>query len=110
MLLITSRNLGGGHKRLYRKVDFKRNKLGVLARVHSIEYDPNRNSRIVLLHYQDGEKRYILHPKGLLVGDIVSSDFDIPIKTGNSLPLNRIPLGTDVHNVEFRVWVGIKFK
>lgn len=106
LYFITSRNIGGGHKRLYRKVDFKRNKLGVYAKVYSVEYDPNRNARIALLHYQDGEKRYILHPRGLFVGDTVISDFDIPIKIGNSLPLNKIPLGTDVHNIEFRVWVG----
>lgn len=104
--VITSRNLGGGHKRLYRKVDFKRNKLGILAKVYSVEYDPNRNARIALLHYQDGEKRYILHPRGLSVGDKVISDFDIPIKVGNSLPLNKIPLGTDVHNIEFRPGKG----
>ncbi len=101
--MITSRNLGGGHKKLYRLIDFKRSKLGVVAKVHSIEYDPNRNSRIVLLHYSDGEKRYILHPIGLSVGDDVISDFDVPIKVGNSLPLSKIPLGTNVHNVEFQV-------
>lgn len=101
--LITSGNLGGGHKRLYREIDFKRNKLGVPAKVVAIEYDPNRNARIVLLKYSDGEKKYILHPVGLNVGDTVASDFDIAIKLGNALPLSKIPLGTDVHNVEFRV-------
>nr|YP_009503367.1 ribosomal protein L2 [Euglena clara]AXA45464.1 ribosomal protein L2 [Euglena clara] len=99
--IITSRNIGGGHKRLYRKIDFKRNKFGISASVFSIEYDPNRNSRISLLFYKDGEKRYILHPKGLTIGSTVVSDFDVPIKFGNSLPLNKIPLGTYVHNIEF---------
>lgn len=100
---ITSRNRGGGHKRLYRQIDFKRSKLGFVGKVYSIEYDPNRNSRIALIYYSDGEKRYILHPRGLAIGDTVSSDFDISIKVGNALPLNNIPLGTDIHNVEFRV-------
>lgn len=100
---ITSRNIGGGHKRLYRQIDFKRTKICLEARVVSIEYDPNRNSRIVLLNYIDGEKRYILHPRGLLVGDLVISDVNSPIKLGNALPLNKIPLGTYVHNVEYRV-------
>lgn len=100
---ITVRNIGGGHKRLYRRIDFKRKKCGVLAKVFSIEYDPNRTSRIALLHYVDGEKRYILHCKGLSVGDTVISDFDAPINLGNALPLSRIPLGTIVHNVEFQV-------
>lgn len=98
--VITSRNRGGGHKRLYRRIDFKRNKLASPAEVISIEYDPNRNSRIALVSYQDGEKRYILHPYGLSIGDFVISDFDGPIKTGNSFPLSKIPLGTDIHNVE----------
>lgn len=71
--------------------------------VHSIEYDPNRNARIALLHYKNGEKRYILHPRDLIVGDNILSDFDAPIKSGNALPLSKIPLGTEVHNVEFRV-------
>lgn len=101
--IITSRNLGGGHKQLYRQIDFKRNKLGISAKVVCVEYDPNRNSRIVLLYYIDGEKRYILHPNDLSVGDEVISDFDVPIKVGNALPLNKIPLGTDIHNIEFRV-------
>ena len=102
-MLITSRNRGGGHKRLYRKVDFKRNKLGLFAFVSSIEYDPNRNARIALLVYTDGEKRYILHCYGLNVGDRVISDFNAVISNGNSLPLSKIPLGTEIHNVEFRV-------
>ena len=79
--------------------------MGVLAKVFSIEYDPNRNSRIALIYYLDGEKSYILHPDGLLVGDTVLSNFSVPIKIGNSLPLGRIPLGTDIHNVEFQVCV-----
>lgn len=107
LIFITSRNLGGGHKRLYRKIDFKRNKLGMIGRIFSIEYDPNRNARIALVFYADGEKRYILHPRGLSVGDTVVSDFDASIKVGNALPLNKIPLGTYVHNVEFRVWSGV---
>jgi large subunit ribosomal protein L2 len=100
---ITSRNKGGGHKRLYRKIDFKRNKLGLSAKVLSIEYDPNRNARIALLAFEDGEKRYILHVRNLEVSDIVISDFTAPINLGNSLPLGKIPLGTEVHNIEFRV-------
>lgn len=103
LLFITSRNKGGGHKRLYRKIEFKRNKLGVPAKVVGIEYDPNRNARVALLYYNDGEKKYILHPKGLVIGETVISDFDALIKFGNSLPLNKIPLGTLVHNVEFQV-------
>lgn len=104
--IITSCHLGGGHKRLYRKIDFKRNKFGIHAKVFSIEYDPNRNARIVLLHYLDGEKRYILYPAGLNVGDLIISDFDISIKLGNALPLIKIPLGTDVHNIEFKPGKG----
>lgn len=102
-MLITSRNRGGGHKRLYRKIDFKRNKLGLTATVSSVEYDPNRNARIALLFYIDGEKRYILHCYGLSVGDKVISDFNAVISIGNALPLSKIPLGTEIHNVEFRV-------
>lgn len=102
-MFITSRNKGGGHKRLYRRIDFKRDKLNISAKVFSIEYDPNRNSRISLLFYADGEKRYILHPEGLNIGDIIYSDFETSIKIGNALPLNKIPLGTNIHNVEFRV-------
>lgn len=99
---ITNRNLGGGCKRLYRKIDFKRNKLGVFAKVASIEYDPNRNARIALLNYLDGERRYILQPKDLSLGDLVLSNFDANIAIGNSLPLQFIPVGTIVHNVEFQ--------
>lgn len=100
---ITSRNRGGGHKRLYRKIDFKRNKLGIFASVVSIEYDPNRNARIALLFYKDGEKKYILHCLGLSLGDTIISDYNSKISVGNALPLNKVPLGTDVHNIEFRV-------
>lgn len=87
LVFITSRNRGGGHKRLYRKIDFKRDKLGVISTVFSVEYDPNRNARIVLLVYRDGEKRYILHCFGLTIGSSVISDFDAPIVIGNSLRL-----------------------
>jgi len=97
---VTSRHRGGGHKRAYRKIDFKRNKLDIPSKVASIEYDPNRSSRIALLHYADGEKRYILAPHGLKVGDNVEAGPKSDIKTGNALPLERIPLGTSVHNIE----------
>lgn len=96
----TSRFRGGGHPRMYRVVDFKRNKQQVPAKVHSIEYDPNRSARIALLHYADGEKRYILAPEGLRVGDTVISGAAVDIRPGNALPLGSIPLGTLVHNVE----------
>lgn len=97
---ITIRHKGGGHKRKYRLIDFKRNKFDVQGKVMSIEYDPNRNAFISLVNYEDGEKRYILHPENLKVGDMISSGKNSPIVTGNSLPLDSIPLGTDVHNVE----------
>jgi large subunit ribosomal protein L2 len=97
---VTTRRRGGGHKRLYRKIDFKRNKDGVPARVAEIEYDPNRSARIALLQYADGEKRYILHPRGLNVGDEVLSGAGIDPTLGNSLPLREVPLGTQVHAVE----------
>ena len=97
---ITARHRGGGHKRMLRKIDFRRDKDGVPAVVNSIQYDPNRSSRIALLHYVDGEKRYILAPEGLKAGDQVLSGPDAPISVGNCLPLSVIPLGTDVHNVE----------
>ena len=103
---ITVRHRGGGHKRRYRKIDFKRNKLGIPAKVASIEYDPNRSARIALLNYVDGEKRYILWPKGLKVGDTLVSGPDAPFNTGNALPLERIPLGTLVHNVEMNIGKG----
>lgn len=98
--VITCRHRGGGHKRLYRIIDFHRDKHAIPAKVASVEYDPNRNARIALLHYQDGEKRYILHPAGLTVGTVIRSGPDAPIEVGNALPLGSIPLGTVVHNVE----------
>ena len=97
---ITSRRRGGGHKRSYRIIDCKRNKFDVEGKVATIEYDPNRNARIALIHYTDGEKRYILHPKNLNVGDSIFSGSDSPINIGNSLPLTDIPLGTAIHNIE----------
>ena len=99
---ITVRHRGGGQKRLYRIIDFKRDKFGVPARVSSIEYDPNRSARIALLVYADGAKRYILAPLGLTVGDAVMSGAEAEIRIGNALPLHRIPLGTIVHNVELQ--------
>ncbi|MDO8390267.1 MAG: 50S ribosomal protein L2 [Actinomycetota bacterium] len=98
----TSRHRGGGHKRAYRVIDFKRVKDDITAKVAAIEYDPNRTCRIALLHYADGEKAYILAPKGLKVGDHVSSGHHADIKPGNALPLRYIPVGTTVHNVELR--------
>ena len=98
--VITIRHRGGGHKRRYRLIDFKRNKHDVIAKVASIEYDPNRNARIALLHYEDGEKRYILHPQNLTVGSKVQSGPNAEIAIGNAMPLEDIPLGFDVHNVE----------
>ncbi|AKG23509.1 50S ribosomal protein L2 [Calothrix sp. 336/3] len=103
---ITIRHRGGGHKRLYRIIDFKRDKLNIPAKVAAIEYDPNRNARIALLFYQDGEKRYILHPTGLKVGTTVISGPESPIEDGNALPLANIPLGTSVHNVELKAGKG----
>lgn len=97
---ITSRHRGGGHKRSYRIVDFKRDKFGIEATVVAIEYDPNRTARIALLQYKDGEKRYIIAPDGLHVGEVVASGPSVDIKTGNALPLANIPVGTSVHNVE----------
>ena len=97
---ITSRRRGGGHKRLYRKIDFKRNKDGIPGKVAEIEYDPNRSARIALIHYADGEKRYILHPRGLSVGDTVMSGSGVDPSRGNCLPLSEVPLGTVVHAVE----------
>ncbi len=97
---ITTRHRGGGAKRQYRVIDFKRDKIGIPARVASIEYDPNRSARIALLHYVDGEKRYMLAPVGLKVGDVVQSGPDAEIRTGNALPLLNIPVGSLVHNIE----------
>ncbi len=105
---ITVRHQGGGNKKKYRIVDFRRDKFGVPAKVFSIEYDPNRSARIALLHYTDGEKRYILAPKGLKVGEIVKSGPAAEIKVGNALPLVNIPIGTFVHNVEFKPGLGGK--
>jgi large subunit ribosomal protein L2 len=104
--VITCRHRGGGHKRLYRIIDFRRNKLNVPAKVASVEYDPNRNARIALLNYQDGEKRYILHPANLAVGATVTAGPDAPLEVGNALPLYKIPLGTLVHNVELQPGKG----
>ena len=103
---LTVRHQGGGHKRLYRVIDFKRNKDGVPARVSTIEYDPNRSARIALLNYFDGEKRYILAPDGLKVGDQIVSGPEADIKVGNALPLANIPLGTLVHNIEMKIGKG----
>jgi large subunit ribosomal protein L2 len=100
--IITSRHRGGGHKRLYREIDFKRTKIGIPAKVVNIEYDPNRNARIALLHYQDGEKRYIIQPLGLAIGETIIAAPDASITLGNSLPLANIPLGTEVHNIELQ--------
>lgn len=99
---ITSRHRGGGHKQRYRVIDFRRNKDGVPAKVDSIQYDPNRSARIALLHYADGEKRYIIAPAGLQAGDQVMSGAEAPAKVGNCLPLSKIPLATTIHNVELR--------
>jgi large subunit ribosomal protein L2 len=98
--VITIRHRGGGHKRLYRIIDFKRQKYGIEGIVAAIEYDPNRNARIALIYYMDGEKRYILHPKNLNVGDKIFSGSGSPLNIGNSLPLEEIPLGISVHNIE----------
>jgi large subunit ribosomal protein L2 len=98
--VITIRHRGGGHKRRYRAIDFNRNKYGINGTVTAIEYDPNRNARIALICYTDGEKRYILHPKGLQVGDTILSGSGSPLTVGNTLSLNEIPLGTSVHNLE----------
>lgn len=103
---ITAYHRGGGHKQRYRLIDFKRDKDGVVAKVASIEYDPNRSARIALLHYEDGEKRYILAPESLKVEDRLMSGEDAEIRVGNALPLRKIPLGTSVHNIEMRVGKG----
>jgi large subunit ribosomal protein L2 len=103
---ITSRYRGGGHKRRYRVIDFKRDKVDIPARVATIEYDPNRSSRIALLHYADGEKRYIVAPLGMQVGDTIISSAMADIKPGNALPLEKIPLGTIIHNVEMKAGKG----
>lgn len=99
---ITIRHRGGGHKRLYRLIDFKRNKYNIPGLVSSIQYDPNRNTRIALIFYEDGEKRYILSPRNLKIGGRIESGENAPIAIGNSLPLKSIPLGTEVHNIELQ--------
>jgi large subunit ribosomal protein L2 len=104
----TSRHRGGGHKRQYRVIDFKRRKDGVPAKVAAIEYDPNRTCRIALLHYADGEKRYIIAPRDLSVGDTVQSGQGSEIRTGNAMPLRYIPVGTIVHNIELQPGAGAK--
>jgi large subunit ribosomal protein L2 len=103
---ITSRHIGGGHKRKFRIIDFRREKLDVPAKVATIEYDPNRSARIALLHYIDGEKRYILAPVGVSVGDTVVSGERTDVKPGNSMPLKNIPLGSFIHNVELKIGKG----
>ena len=103
---ITSRHRGGGHKRHYRIIDFKRDKIGIPAKVATIEYDPNRSARIALLNYVDGEKRYILAPLNLNVGDEVMAGPEADIKPGNTLPLENIPLGTHIHNIELKLGKG----
>ena len=97
---ITIRHKGGGHKRLYRIIDFKRNKFNIQGKIYSIEYDPNRNARIALIHYSDGEKRYIICPDKLSVGSIIQSGQNVKAEIGNSLPIGNIPLGTFIHNIE----------
>nr|YP_009229519.1 ribosomal protein L2 [Aquilaria sinensis]ALT55599.1 ribosomal protein L2 [Aquilaria sinensis]QIS92260.1 ribosomal protein L2 [Aquilaria sinensis] len=117
--IITARHRGGGHKRLYRKIDFRRNERDIYGRIVTIEYDPNRNAYICLIHYGDGEKRYILHPRGAIIGDTIVSGTEVPIKMGNALPLSGIlidpkkeststdmPLGTAIHNIEITLGKG----
>jgi large subunit ribosomal protein L2 len=103
---ISMRRRGGGHKRKYRVIDFRRDKFGVTATVKEIEYDPNRSARIALVEYADGERRYIIHPKGLKVGDAVVSGPGSDIRTGNTMPLAEVPLGTAVHNIELKIGKG----
>ena len=103
---ISMRRIGGGHKRMYRLIDFKRNKHGMPATVKEIEYDPNRSARIALVEYTDGEKRYILHPKGLKQGDTVISGPGADVRLGNAMPLKEVPLGTSVHNIELKIGKG----
>jgi len=103
---ITLRHRGGGHKRLYRNIDFKRNKFNIPAKVLSIEYDPNRNARIALICYKDGEKKYILHPQSLKIGDTIMAGKEASIQIGNALPLEYIPLGTEIHNIELHPQKG----
>lgn len=107
--IITSRHRGGGHKKRYRLIDFKRHKMNIIAKVANIEYDPNRNARIALLHYVDGKKKYIIHPRSLKIGQNISSGPKSSIQVGNALPLINIPLGTAVHNIEVRAGKGGQF-
>lgn len=104
--IITSRHRGGGHKRLYRHIDFRRNKQGIIGQIQTIEYDPNRKARICLTQYSDGEKRYILQPRGIRIGDEIIASPDAPIVSGNTLPLTNMPLGTIIHNVELQPGKG----
>ena len=105
---ITARRRGGGAKRAYRIIDFKRDKFGVPGKVATIEYDPNRSARIALIHYADGDKRYIIHPENLKVGDFIESGVDAEIRVGNALPLSHIPQGTQIHNIEMQPGSGAK--
>nr|YP_010831593.1 ribosomal protein L2 [Caragana pruinosa]YP_010831973.1 ribosomal protein L2 [Caragana bongardiana]WFG50119.1 ribosomal protein L2 [Caragana pruinosa]WFG51031.1 ribosomal protein L2 [Caragana bongardiana] len=105
--IITAGHRGGGHKRLYRKIDFRRNDKDIYGRIVTIEYDPNRNAYICLIHYGDGEKRYILHPRGAIIGDTIVDGTEVPIKMGNALPLSAdMPLGTAIHNIEITLGKG----
>jgi len=107
--VITVRHRGGGHKQKYRKIDFRRNKFNVVGKIVTIEYDPNRNTKIALVQYKDGEKRYILCPEGLQIGaEISSGPSDIPIQIGNALPLSAIPLASEIHNIELNIFQGGK--
>src|SRR6202050_1038726 len=103
---VSSRFIGGGHKQSYREIDFKRDKSGIPAKVAAIEYDPNRSARIALLHYVDGEKRYMIAPEGLKVGQVVVSGESVPPEVGNTLPLKSIPLGSIIHNIELNPGQG----
>nr|YP_009409933.1 ribosomal protein L2 [Cressa cretica]ASJ65067.1 ribosomal protein L2 [Cressa cretica] len=104
--IITARHRGGGHKRLYRQIDFRRNEKDIYGRIVTIEYDPNRNGHICLIHYGNGEKRYILHPRGAIIGDTIVSGTEVSIKIGNALPLTEMPLGTAIHNIEITLGKG----
>nr|YP_010712980.1 ribosomal protein L2 [Corydalis ledebouriana]WDA93725.1 ribosomal protein L2 [Corydalis ledebouriana] len=104
--IITARHRGGGHKRLYRKIDFRRNEKDISGKIVTIEYDPNRNAHICLIHYGDGEKKYILHPRGARIGDTIVTGTEVPISMGNALPLTHMPLGTAIHNIEITLGKG----
>nr|YP_009450067.1 ribosomal protein L2 [Burmannia cryptopetala]ANK36264.1 ribosomal protein L2 [Burmannia cryptopetala] len=104
--IITAGHRGGGHKRLYRKIDFRRNAKDISGRIITIEYDPNRNAYICLIHYGDGEKKYILHPRGARIGDTIVSGTEVHIAMGNALPLTEMPLGTSIHNIEITLGKG----